>query len=357
MMYWKKVSKNILIFVFSLIGLYLAIKLSIFYLPFLIAFIIATIIEPLVKWVGKHTNLQRKTSAIITLCVVSLILVGLITWGIIILISESSNLLQSLNQYTEKIYSLINKIDLTKIRLPEQIINTLQESTQDILAMITNWIKNILNTILEIITQIHYACICIGITLVVTYFICADRLYIQDQIEHHFPRKWVEKITVYLRDIISSLGNYIKAEGILVGISFIIVLIGLVIMKYIGINVNYPLISAIVIGFVDALPILGSGSVIVPWAVIAFINNDIKLTIGLIVILIIISLVRQFLEPKIVSNKLGIHPIFTLIAMYTGFKIIGVLGLLAGPIAIIILKSIYGNMIDRGILKTIFEKK
>ncbi len=95
----------------------------------------------------------------------------------------------------------------------------------------------------------------------------------------------------------------------------------------------------------------------IPWAILSSINGDIKLGISLIVLLIIMSTVRQFLEPKLVSKNIGVHPIFTLIAMYTGFKTIGVIGLLIGPIVLIILKNIFANLIDQGVFKTIFDKK
>lgn len=122
-------------------------------------------------------------------------------------------------------------------------------------------------------------------------------------------------------------------------------------------NVGYPLLIALLIAFADALPIVGSGTVIIPWAVISAIKGELNLAIALIVLFAIISIVRQFMEPKVVSNKIGIHPIFTLIAMYTGYKFIGVLGILIGPIVIIILKPIFETMIDKGIVKSIFDKK
>lgn len=86
---------------------------------------------------------------------------------------------------------------------------------------------------------------------------------------------------------------------------------------------------ALFIGFVDALPILGSGTVMIPWAIISGINGDINLGIAIIVLLIIMSVVRQILEPKLVSKNIGVHPIFTLIAMYTGFKAIGILRIIS----------------------------
>ena len=109
------------------------------------------------------------------------------------------------------------------------------------------------------------------------------------------------------------------------------------------------------IAFVDALPILGSGTVMVPWGIISGLNGDLKLGISIIVLWIIMSVVRQFIEPKIVSSKIGIHPIFTIISMYTGFKILGIIGMFVGPIVLIILKNIFSKLLDDGIVKTIFN--
>ena len=184
-----------------------------------------------------------------------------------------------------------------------------------------------------------------------------DKIYILDQIEYHMPKSWVKKITIHLKDLVQTLGGYLKAEATLILVSFIISLVGLYILKFTGFNVQYPLLMALVIGFVDALPILGSGSFMIPWAIICAINGDINLGIAIIILLIIMSISRQVLEPKLVSKNIGVHPIFTLIAMYTGFKIIGILGLLIGPIVLIIFKNIFANLIDRGVFKTIFDKK
>lgn len=85
---------------------------------------------------------------------------------------------------------------------------------------------------------------------------------------------------------------------------------------------------ALLIAFSDALPILGSGTVMVPWAVICAFQGNLNLAIALMVLFVIISIVRQLLEPKVVSGQIGIHPVFTLIAMYTGYKVIGIMGML-----------------------------
>ena len=95
----------------------------------------------------------------------------------------------------------------------------------------------------------------------------------------------------------------------------------------------------------------------VPWAVACGLNGDFRLGVAIIILWIIMSIIRQFLEPKLVSKHIGTHPIFTLIAMYTGFKFLGVIGLLVGPIILIIIKIVFATFIDEGVVKTIFDKK
>ena len=97
---------------------------------------------------------------------------------------------------------------------------------------------------------------------------------------------------------------------------------------FVGLNIRYPLLIALLIAFVDALPILGAGSIMIPWAVILFLNRNNSLGFSILGLYFFTLIEKQFLEPKLVSNNIGIHPIFTLIAMYTSFRMIGVIGLL-----------------------------
>lgn len=361
MNYWSKVFRKIVIFLLSILGIYLGFKLAVFYMPFLVAFILSLLIEPIIRFCMKHFKLKRRTSAIIVFIIVLAILIGFLAWGIVALISESSNLLSSLNFYVEKItYQFTNftsKIDLTKLKIPKEIIEALQSSGKDLLATAVEYLKRILTSLLNAITSIPTIAIYTVISILSLYFICTDKIYMIDQLEHHFPEMWVKKLTKHIKEITKSLGYYLKAEAILVLVSFVICLIGLYIFKFVGLNVQYPLMAALGIAFVDALPIFGTAAVMIPWAIISACNGDLTLGISLIVLLAIMGIIRQFIEPRVVSGQIGIHPIFTLIAMYTGFKFIGVIGMLIGPIILIILKNIFGTMIDKGVAKSIFERE
>lgn len=359
--YWTKVLKRMAIFTATIIGMYLSYKLAVFYMPFLIAFLIATLIEPLIRKLMSKTKLGRKKSAIFIMSIVSLIIIGLIVWGIASIISEASNLLQSLNNYFEKAYvgvqNIISYLKFDKLQISQQLGETLKSSAADFISFLIEKAKDILTGTLQVVTSLPIIGIYVGVTLMATYFVCIDRIYMLDQIEHHFPRTWVRRFSTHLKEILKELGSYLKAEITLVLISFAITLAGLIILKFLRFNVNYPVIAALAIGFVDAMPILGSGTVLVPWAVFTAINGDIKLAIAILALFVIISIVRQIMEPKLVSKNIGTHPIFTLIAMYTGFKVIGVLGLLLGPILLIIFKNVFGSLIDRGVVKTIFDRR
>ena len=354
--YIYKIIRKILNIVLLIIGIYLGLKLAVFYIPFIIAFIISLIIEPAIKFLMKKTNITRKMSSIIIFLLAFSIIIGSVTWGIISLVSESTNLLQTLNIYIDKVYTqmqeTISKMSITKISISKNISNLVQDASTEILFKISGWLTEFLTKLINVITSIPTIAIYTVITILSLYFICTDRIYILDLMEYHMPSKWIQKLAVHIKEISKNLGGYLKAEVTLIFVSFMISVIGLYILKFLGMNVKFPLLIALGVSFVDALPILGAGTVIVPWAIFSALDGDIKLAIAIIILWIIMSVIRQFLEPKIVSGKIGIHPIFTIIAMYTGFRIIGILGMLFGPIVLIILKSIFSNRLEQGISRS-----
>lgn len=258
--YWTRILKNILVLIVSIILIFLVLKLAIFYMPFLIGFVISLFVEPLIKLVVKKTKLERKKGAIIVLAIIFIILLGLLTWGVVTLLTESSNLLQSLNKYIQLIYSKINEymkiIKGGNSKIPVEIVTIIEKSTDKVIVFITNYVSTFLSKVTQTISALPTIGIYTFITLLATYFICTDKMYIIDTLEHQLPKRWAKKIGIHSREIIKSLGGYLKAEAILIIISFFIVLIGLYILKFLNFNVPYPFLAALGIGFVDALPIL-----------------------------------------------------------------------------------------------------
>lgn len=254
------------------------------------------------------------------------------------------------------VMNVISKIDFKQIEIPEQVTSVIISSAEKFFNFLTKYITTLLTNIIQSLTKLPIVFVNIVITVLATYFICTEKFYILDKLEHHVPKPWIKKANIKIKKITSTLGKYLKAEVIMICITFIIVLIGMYMFRFIGFNITYPLLLALAIGFVDALPILGAGTVLIPWSIIEAINGDLKFGIALILLYAITILTKQLLEPKIVSSEIGIHPIFTLIAMYTGVRFMGILGLLVGPIVLIILKNVYSNLLKEGIIKSIFDQ-
>ena len=162
MNYWSKVLKKLFVLVITIIGLYLGFKLAVFYMPFLIAFIFYLLIEPCIRFLMKKFKFKRRTSAIIVFMAVTLIVGGIITWGIITLVQEASNLLEGLNGYFEKGNMLLNSFTeyfkTSKIQIPNQVQNILQNSGNEFLNEISIWAKDVLTKFLNILTSFPTIC-------------------------------------------------------------------------------------------------------------------------------------------------------------------------------------------------------
>ena len=222
--HWTRVIKKSTYFIFTLLCIFIIFKLAIFYMPFLIAFIISLIIEPLIKFIMKKLNFTRRTSSIIVFIIAFGIIIGVLVLGTLTLISESTKLLEVLNNYFDTAYRLIENLisgfKYDNIKLPNEIMIIIQDSIEGILNYISNWIKNILTSLVNILTSIPTITIYFIITIISLYFICTDKIYILDQMEHHFPRKWSKKILIHIKEIAATLGSYLKAQAILILISF-----------------------------------------------------------------------------------------------------------------------------------------
>lgn len=358
-MSYFEVIKKIIYIVLILFAIGAIFKLTIFYIPFLVAYIISIIVEPIIKWINKRTSISRKISSVIVLITIFAIIVAACIWGGIKLVQEATNLLEGLNTYLEKTVSFglkfSSKFNFKNLSISNDVVKLFQSTASDYLNMFVRYIKELLTKIINYITGIPNLLVNVIITILATYFITSDKFYILDRMEHHLSKKMMGKIMTHVEAITESLGSYLKAEITLSIITFLIVLTGLNIFYLIGMEVEYPVLMALLIGFVDVLPILGAGSIMIPWSVILILNGNYSLSLSVLGLFIFTVIVKQLIEPKLVSKQISIHPIFTLVSMYTGFKLIGIIGLIIGPIILIILKNIFSESLDKGILTSIVD--
>lgn len=357
--YYKKMGIKIAVLIVVLIGLFLLYKMAMFYIPFIIALLIASVVEPIIKFLTKRLKFNRKFAAIVSLLLVFALLSLLVTLGVTKLVEECKNLIANSNDSYRETYnyfiSYINDIQNGNSPLPNELAELAKKAIQGIIdganRIATGLGDKIITGVSSLPTMITY----IIITILATIFTCFDRQFVLDKISSQVPKKWIDKTKEVYTEMCSVSWNYIKAEVKLSTICFIWVLVGLIIFDLCGLNVKYTILMAVLIGFIDLLPIFGAGSVMIPWSIYLGIMGDMPLAIAIICLWGVWAVLRQIIEPHMVSKQIGMHPLITLIAMYTGFKIIGVLGLMVGPIICLILLNVFRELLKKGILKSFFE--
>lgn len=189
------------------------------------------------------------------------------------------------------------------------------------------------------VKQLPSTLIAIVIAIVSCCFMTADFATVKKIILSLFRSETREKIVRAKNLLVPSLSKMGKAYGLIILITFSELVLGLFLLKLIGIyDGGYIFIFALITAIIDIVPILGTGTVLIPWALYCLLDGKISLAIGIFIMYVCITVIRQIIEPKLVSNQLGIPPFATIIAMYVGTQIFGVLGIFILPITLVMVK-------------------
>ncbi len=350
----------ILYIVLVLIVVYLLFKLGIFLFPFTLALFFSIMTQPFSRFLEKKLKFSQKIATIVSIVLFLVIFLGFISLSALRLSGEIYKLSINLNKYSKEAQSLwntaIDKIYSLLGYFPEGFDEQVKNSINGFIRMGTSKLGSFINSLINFITSIPTIILYICITILSTFFISLDKNKIMAFLEQQFPKSWIKKVYNIKREMFNVLGSYIRAQIILMTICFFELLISFNILSFLKFNLQYPLIFSIVICIIDALPILGAGAVLLPWSLISFVTGDINLGLALIVIYFLVLSVRQMLEPKLISQNLGVHPLVTLISMYSGFKFFGVIGFLIGPVVMIILKNVFSRELEIGFFREIFTE-
>ncbi|MCM1544300.1 MAG: sporulation integral membrane protein YtvI [Ruminococcus sp.] len=345
-------------------------------LPFIIAFIVAAILQKPKNFLVSKTPLKKGAASGICVLLTIFIVVALIALIGVRVSTEIKGFidyimiqLQDMDKVVDNVESwLMNLIS----SLPEFLRKTLNESATQMFAQLRDsisgnsdelasqitsgiggkfslsWITTPISGVISTAKQLPSVFVAVIISLVACCFMTSEFPEIINFFKLQFPenrRKDLSRAKVILKD---SLGKMAKAYALIILVTFIEMSIGLTILKLIHVfDSSYIILIAAATAIVDILPVLGTGTVLVPWAIYSFIMGNVGMGIGLIVIYAAISIIRQVIEPKLVAGQLGLSPIVTIAALYFGLKLFGVLGMFITPLLVIMLKLLN----DEGIVK------
>lgn len=320
-------------------------------LPFVIAWVMSLLVQPVILCINKKTGTSKKFLGVLFISLLVVAVFG----GLFLVcnrlyfeirefvayLSESADSL--IGQVFDFFDNLGNYIPFLSAVEDAELNFEIQQRVSEIIFGAVSEISSKLPVMMgSFISMLPRVLFFVIILVMASFYICADFEYINKFLAAQLPPKAQQICVKIKRQILSTGFHYLRAYLTLMLYTFIQLLIGFIIL-----DIDYALTLAIIIAVVDAFPILGVGTVLFPWSAVLLIQGNYYTGFGLIIIYAVVALIRQIIEPRIVGGSIGLHPLVTLIAMYAGYRIIGIGGLFLMPIIVILLK----NLNDGGTIK------
>lgn len=340
-------------------------------LPIIVAVIVAYILQKPVNFICKKTPLKKGPVSAITVLLSFFAIFSVIILFFVWLFSELKGFIQYLVIRFEDLPTLITEIEKYIVSfvsiLPEKMstpavafihekLNSLASGTSSV--SVPEFDFSLLSAPLlgmwQTAKQIPSTLVSVVVSIIASCFITADFDTFKKLVLGLFREETRNKIIRSKRLLIPSLGKYAKAYGLIISITFAELCIGLFTLQLLGIyNNGYIFIIAAITAIVDIVPVLGTGTIVIPWAVYNLFTGNYALAIGLFVIYACITVIRQVIEPKLVATQLGIPAFLTITSMFIGSQIFGVIGIFILPLTIVMLKLLN----DEGIINILHYQK
>lgn len=306
--------------------------------PFIIAFILAFLIEPLVIKLIEKFNIKRLYASLMVLTVVIISLVLLLILLGSRLYRELAELATTMPAMYEKTITLIAEKSLVfqrYIELNPEIQNAINSSTQEIINTLQTIIKTGSMVVLAFLGALPGFMIVIVIATVATLIISISFPQVKEWFFERIKGKYNAKTRIVATDLGSALVGFLRAMTILVSVTALVSTIGLLL-----IGNKYAFTLGILAGFLDLLPIIGPSLVFIPWTLVLLFTGELALALKVLLIYLAATVIRVALEPKVMSQNIGIHPLPTLISVYVGLKLLGAVGLIIGPALVVFYEAV-----------------
>lgn len=338
--YCKALVNIAIALIILLLVIYVLPKVLVFFMPFVVGWIIALIASPLVRFFEEKVKMKRKAgSAVVIVVTIGLVVLVLYLVGAR-LVDEVVGMVNSLPEMWAAaegdIESIGDNLGVVLNRLPIE----LKETIYSIVSQVDTYVGEILGSISTptIAAVGNFAkrlpAIIIGIimALLSAYFFVADRASVTTWLRDHTPKSLLSRYDVMKRSLSRAVGGYFKAQLKIEVWMYLLLVIGLSVLE-----VPYAALIAVGIALLDFLPFFGTGTVMVPWAILKILSADYKMAVGLLIIWGVGQLARQIIQPKIVGDSVGVPPLPTLVLLYIGYKVGGVVGMIvAVPLGLIV---------------------
>ncbi len=352
-----------LVYVMAIIGLvYVFFKYCfVIAAPFLLSFFFAVILQRPLGWLDKKTKNKMHSfwSIVLVLLCVAIIL-GPVISVIAALFREIGNFIsflgEQLNDLPTFLVTLQNEILKAIKFLPDSIYTSVSENITQFfgnlindfdvsklginMSSITSGLSNGISGVYSVVKNIPSILISVVIGVIAWILFTKDYKKVVKFIKLQLPDKHKNLLSETKKIFSSTILKMCRAYGLIMFITFCENFLGLTILNLIGVMKNsYVFVIAICIAVFDILPVAGSGGILIPWSLIALVTGNVGQCVGLLILYAVITVIRQYIEPKIVGDSLGVNPLVTLAGLYFGLKLFGFMGMFIVPICVMTLKA------------------
>lgn len=312
---------------------------TIYLLPFVIGLLLAILVQRPAQFIEKKLKIKKSLVSVLFVIILYLLTLVLLSWLCVFLYNRASHFISIAPSYLTVVKDVFGDVnakfsDFMK-ELPESVSSAIQNLPDTFLKKLTDVVTSLLSSSATIVAKdAPSLLITIIVTVVASCYIAKDYDVLMAFLHRHISNRANLIIAEIKKIFFESVFKLLKGYLLLMLITFAELSIGFAI-----IGVKNPVSVAAIVAFVDVLPVLGTGAVVIPWAIISLISGNIWRAIGLAVIYLVVVIVRNFLEPKVIGDQVGLHPLITLLAIFVGLRLFGIIGLFLCPIAIIV---VYG---------------
>lgn len=316
-------------------------------LPVMLGFLIAYMLQPTTNFIARHSKIGRRGASIVSAIVFYAVITALVWLLTALLLVQFDNLSASLpGLYSDAVQPLLADINARAVAAISrfaphaagssgQIFNSINSALENIFVSASTWGMSVLTGLLRGIPMFALALV---ITILSSVLISVDYADVTGFVLRQIPQR-LHSTILDVRDFLATtILKIVKAYLILMVITFAELAAGLWLL-----GTKKVLLMAAIIAFLDLLPILGSGSVLIPWGVYLLCVGDIFTGAGLILLWVAVSFLHEVLEPRIVGREIGLHPLATLTAMYCGLRLAGFGGLILAPVVCLLIKYLHDN--------------
>lgn len=352
--YWQVAVSLLFSILATVTFIFIGVKAVLFFMPFVVGWCIASIAVPVVNWLEKKFNIVKKLGSALVVIVVIAIIVAIFYFAISRLILEIGDLIQNVPDLYSQLESGLRQIGGTLSglfsRLPESVQNGWNTAIVNLDQMMGDLVKKASEPTMEaagnFAKKLPSYVIYLIMALMSSYFFTVQREDVIQWLCKIAPPSVEKRMKLVMDNLRYAVGGYFKAQFKIMGIVFLILAVGFAMLR-----INYFVLVAFLIAFLDFLPFFGTGTVMIPWAVYKFFMGNYTMAIMLIVIYAITQVSRQLLQPKLVADSVGLNPLVTLILLYIGYRVSSVIGMIvAVPIGMVII-----NMCQAGAFDYIFD--